>query len=101
MARLMALCSLPRTNPGNRLQYVRVNGPYTLIMFSSGKTKLPFGNGASSVAGLGVHGSGATKSRKIVLGSSLSEFMREIGLDNSSGAYRSTGIYTSCGRITW
>ena len=42
MARLMVLCSLPRTNPGNRLQYVRVNGPYTLIMFSSGKTKLPF-----------------------------------------------------------
>ena len=30
MARLMALCSLPRTNPGNRLQYKRVNGPYTL-----------------------------------------------------------------------
>ena len=30
MARLMALCSLPRTNPGNRLQYKRVNGPYRL-----------------------------------------------------------------------
>ena len=28
MARLMALCSLPRTNPGNRLQYKRQNGPY-------------------------------------------------------------------------
>ena len=27
MARTMALCSLPRTNPGNRLQYKRVNGP--------------------------------------------------------------------------
>ena len=26
MARLLALCSLPRTNPGNRLQYKRVNG---------------------------------------------------------------------------
>ena len=23
----LALCSLPRTNPGNRLQYKRVNGP--------------------------------------------------------------------------
>ena len=44
MARLLALCSLPRTNPGNRLQYKRQNGPYTLIMFSSGDTKLPFGN---------------------------------------------------------
>ncbi len=27
MARLLALCSLPRTNPKNRLQYVRRNGP--------------------------------------------------------------------------
>ena len=27
MARTMALCSLPRTNPGNRHQYKRVNGP--------------------------------------------------------------------------
>ncbi len=28
MARLMALCSLPRTNPGNRFRYVRRNGPF-------------------------------------------------------------------------
>ena len=27
MARTMALCSLPRSNPGNRHQYKRVNGP--------------------------------------------------------------------------
>ena len=36
MARLMALCSLPRSNPGNRLQYKRVNGPYKLIMIAGG-----------------------------------------------------------------
>ena len=30
MARMMALCCLPRTNPGNRKEYRRVNGPYTL-----------------------------------------------------------------------
>ena len=34
MARLLALCSLPRTNPGNRHQYKRQNGPYTLYMFA-------------------------------------------------------------------
>ena len=44
MARLLALCSLPRSNPGNCLQYKRVNGPYTLIMYSSGEYRLPFGN---------------------------------------------------------
>ena len=37
MARMLVLCSLPRTNPGNRLQYKRVNGPYSLIMTAGGK----------------------------------------------------------------
>ena len=27
MARLMVLCSLPRTNPGDRKEYKRANGP--------------------------------------------------------------------------
>ena len=44
MARLLALCSLPRTNPGNRLQYKRVNGPFTLYMTAGGGNKLPYGN---------------------------------------------------------
>ena len=44
MARLLALCSLPRSNPGNRLQYKRVNGPFTLYMTASGGNKLPYGN---------------------------------------------------------
>ena len=43
MARLMMLCSLPRTDPGRQLQYKRVNGPYTLIMTAVGQTGLPFG----------------------------------------------------------
>ena len=44
MARMMVLCSLPRSNPGNRLQYKRVNGPYTLHMIAGGSNKLPYGN---------------------------------------------------------
>ena len=44
MARLLTLCSLPRTNPGHQLQYKRANGPYTLIMTAVGQTGLPFGN---------------------------------------------------------
>ena len=43
MARMMVLCSLPRTNPGNRHQYKRQNGPYTLYMFA-GRDNLPYGN---------------------------------------------------------
>ena len=41
MARLLALCSLPRSNPGNRTQYKRVNGPFTLYMVAGGGNKLP------------------------------------------------------------
>ena len=44
MARMMALCSLPRTNPGNRHQYKRVNGPYKLVMIAGADNKLPYGN---------------------------------------------------------
>ena len=36
MARMMALCSLPRSNPGNRKEYKRVNGPFTLYMVAGG-----------------------------------------------------------------
>ena len=39
MARTMALCSLPRSNPGNRHQYKRVNGPFTLVMSTGGLYK--------------------------------------------------------------
>ena len=41
MARLLALCSLPRTNPGNRKEYIRRNGPYTLGMSAGSTTSCP------------------------------------------------------------
>ena len=74
MGRTMALCSLPRTNPGNRLQYVRRNGPYQLYMIAGGGNKLPYGSlPAAPDPGLGVHRSGAdpkprTRSRPLALG---------------------------------
>ena len=44
MARLLTLCSLPRTDPGDQLQYKRQNGPYRLVVIAGGDNKLPFGN---------------------------------------------------------
>ena len=44
MARMLVLCSLPRTNPGDRIRYKRVNGPYTLYMTAIGDNKLPYGS---------------------------------------------------------
>ena len=45
MARLLALCSLPRTNPRGREKYMRRNGPYVLVLTAGGwPARLPFGN---------------------------------------------------------
>ena len=43
MVRTMALCSMPRSNPGAQLRYVRRNGPYSLHMIAGADNKLPFG----------------------------------------------------------
>ena len=41
MALLLALCSLPRIYPKQRLQYVRRNGPYALVMIAGGLKNFP------------------------------------------------------------
>ena len=85
MARMMVLCSLPRTNPGNQHQYQRVNGPYKLIMSRHGPHKLPFGNLPRLLLAWVSTEAVRTQSRVLVLGSSLSEFMRKLDIYSSSG----------------
>ena len=87
-ARLLALCSLPRTNPGNRLQYVRRNGPYTLYMTAGGGNKHPFGNLPRLLLAWLSTEAVRTQSRVLVLGASLSEFMRTLGMEDRSGSPR-------------
>ena len=79
MARMMALCALPRTNPGNRLQYKRVNGPFTLYMNTTADNKLPYGNLPRLLMAWLSTEAVKTGSRVTVLGDSLSKFMRELG----------------------
>ena len=76
MARTMALCSLPRSNPGNRLRYVRHNG------FNN---KLPYGNLPRLLLAWVTTEAVRTQSRELILGDSLSDFMRELGVYSSSG----------------
>ena len=85
MVRLMALCSLPRTNPGNRLQYKRVNGPYKLVMIAGADNKLPFGNLPRLLLAWVCTEAVRTQSRELVLGRSLSEFMHKLGIYAQSG----------------
>ena len=88
MARLLALCSLPRTNPGNRIQYRRVNGPYTLYMTAGGGNKLPYGNLPRLILAWISTEAVRTQSRELALGRSLSGFMRSLGINSTSGGSR-------------
>ena len=85
MARMMALCSLPRSNPGNRKEYTRVNGPYTLYLNAMAGSKLPFGSGPRLVLAWLCTEAVRTQSRDIVLGRSFSEFMRTLGITSVNG----------------
>ena len=88
MARLMALCSLPRTNPGRRLRYVRKNGPYSLVMTAGYSGRLPYGNLPRLLLAWVCTEAVRTQNRTLVLGRSLSEFMRKVGIYDSGGANR-------------
>ena len=70
MARLLVLCSLPRTNPGNRHQYKRVNGPFKLVMVAGADNKLPFGNLPRLILAWVCSEAVRTRSRVLILGDS-------------------------------
>ena len=80
MARLMTLCSLPRTNPGNAREYVRRNGPFTLFMNATAGAKLPYGNLPRLLLAWMCTEAVRTQSPDLVLGRSLSEFMKKLGM---------------------
>ena len=85
MARLLALCSLPRSNPGNRKEYKRVNGPFTLYMVAGGGNKLPFGNLPRLILAWISTEAVRTRSRVLILGPSLAKFMKTLGVYSSGG----------------
>ena len=88
MARMMALCSLPHTNPGNRHQYKCANGPYKLVMVAGADNKLPFGNIPRLLMAWISTEAVRTQCRELVLGRSLSKFMRTLGINSTSGGAR-------------
>ena len=89
MARLMTLCSLPRSNPGQRKEYVRRNGPYTLVITSGYQQKLPFGNLPRLLLAWVCTEAVRTQSRVLILGDSVAGFMRTLDIYSTSG-----GTYT-------
>ena len=99
MARMMALCSLPRTNPGNRIRYTRQNGPYTLYMTAGGGNKLPFGNLPRLLMAYVSTEAVRTQSRVLILGDSLAKFMRTLGVYSSGGGNAHTKLRNQMRRL--
>lgn len=83
--RTLALCSLPRTDPGSRKEYVRRNGPYTLYLLPGGGNRLPYGNIPRLLLAWLCTEAVRTRERTIVLGRSLSQFMTKLDLDYDGG----------------
>ena len=85
ITRTLALCSLPRTDPGTRKEYVRRNGPYTLYMLPGGGNKLPYGNIPRLLLAWLCTEAVRTRDRNIILGRSLSQFMNKLDLHYDGG----------------
>jgi hypothetical protein len=96
MARQLVQCTLPHTNPGNVNQWTRRNGNLTLAIVpgrdveKNESTGYPFGVIPRLLLFWITTEALRTKDRRLELGHSLSEFMRELGLDpNTGGGKRS------------
>ena len=92
LARMMALCSLPRTNPRDRKEYVRRNGPYALYMTASSGQRLPFGTLPRLLLAWVCSEAVRTQNRELVLGRSLYEFMHKLGLEDQGGGERGNRV---------
>ena len=99
MGRMMALCSLPRTNPGNQKEYIRRNGPYMLGMTAGLNNKLPFGNFPRLILAWVSTEAVRTQSRVLILGSSLAGFMRTLGVYSSGGGREHTKLRNQMDRL--
>ena len=95
MVRTLALSSMPRRDPGNRREYKRVNGPFTLGMIAGLGKKLPFGHLPRLLMSWVCSEAVRTGNRELVLGRSLSDFMRELEIYNSDGKWvvRPYGVF--------
>ena len=96
MARSLVQATLPHKNPGSINVWERSNGNFSMFMqpgYKKDKYKkvcsigLPYGTKPRLVMAFISSEAVRTKSREIVLGRSLSEFMRQLNLDPTGGRW--------------
>lgn len=86
MARALILATLPHSKPSSN-EFVRVNGDYSLSMLAPSKIGLPYGSMPRLILAWLTKEAVRTKQRELELGDSLSEFMKELGLNPTGGRW--------------
>jgi hypothetical protein len=83
-ARALVLCTMPHSKPAGN-EFRRKNGNYTLTMLAPSDVGLPYGTIPRLLLAWISTEAVRTKSRTLVLGDSLSQFMRDLGLSPTGG----------------
>lgn len=86
MARAMVQATMPHSCPKDSF-FERVNGNFTLTMVSHPKVGLPYGTLPRLLIAWITEEACRTKSRELVLGTSLSEFMRKLNIVPTGGRW--------------
>lgn len=88
MARALVQATMPH-KAQTKNEFTRQNGSYTLSLMASSKVGLPYGNiPRLLIAWIGTEVV-RTKDRELILGDSLSDFMRQLGLVPTGGRWGS------------
>lgn len=88
MARALVQATMPHRKPTD-CYFERTNGAFTLTMIAPPKVGLPYGNVPRLLMAWLTTEAVRTKSRELVLGDSLSGFMRELGMVPTGGRWGS------------
>jgi hypothetical protein len=88
MARALVQATMPHSQPPTHV-FERTNGAFTLTMMAPPKVGLPYGSMPRLVLAWLTTEAVRTKSRILVLGDSLSGFMRQLGLVPTGGRWGS------------
>ena len=95
MARQLVLCTLPHSDPGDAPRWIRRSGNAALVLqpgwdaTADESIGYPYGVIPRLLLFWIITEAVQTKSRRLTLGRSLAEFMREVGLNPSGGGKRS------------
>jgi hypothetical protein len=88
MARALVQATMPHRRPETS-EFVRRNGAFTLTIMAPSEVGLPYGSVPRLLLAWLTTEAVRTKSRELVLGDSLSEFMRQLGMVPTGGRWGS------------